>query len=152
MCAVQKDTICAFDGIVIPGLGAARGNLAAQLPKIAAEYPSVKDCYAGTINIQLDEPLYIIKPDYKTKLIEWMPGCSEKFNFTVVQFECPIGSQHSVAWIYNPNLSPHRFDDLTVELIAPYLPGVAKGQACRLHLPKNRLGERRRFKRVSWPA
>lgn len=136
MSNIKNDRIKIFDGRISLGLGAARGNLAAQLPKIALEYPAIKDCYFGSINIKLDQPLHIAKADHTTQPIEWMPGVLEKFSLTEVEFEYPIDGPRHTVWVYSAELSPHRFNKSRIEIIAPIIPGIAVGKLCRLYIPR----------------
>lgn len=142
---VKNDRIKIFEGRIGLGLGAGRGNLAAQLPRIALEFPAIKDCYFGTINLKLTQPLHISKADHTTKSIEWMKGVSEKFSLIEVEFEYPTDGPHYKAWIYKPQYSPHRLNQFTAEIIAPPIPEVTIGQTFRLYISrsKGRIGSQK---------
>lgn len=135
---VKNDRIRIFEGHIGLGLGAARGNLAAQLPKIALEYPAVKDCYFGSINVKLVQPLYISKTDHTTKPIEWMPGVREKFSLTEIEFEYPLDGPRYKVWLYSPQHSPHRLNSHRAEIIAPVIPDIDIGKPCRLHISRSK--------------
>jgi hypothetical protein len=83
-------------GIHQKGTGTATPNLATQLPLIAKEFPEVAACHHGTINLNLDSPLFVIAPDHRTKPIHWndkdFPD-GEVFDWLRIRIEAPGGSQ-----------------------------------------------------------
>ena len=66
-------------------------NLDAQVPKIAEEFPELKDCYHGTINVELDVPLFVVAPDHRTKPIHWDDAFpdGEVFDLLRIWFQAP---------------------------------------------------------------
>jgi len=59
---------------VIKGLGAATANLKKQLPPIAEEFPEVRDCFHGTLNVELERGLLVLSADHRTKPVNWDPA------------------------------------------------------------------------------
>jgi hypothetical protein len=123
-----------IDGRIVPGYQAAAGNLAKQLPLVQKEFKPVQGCHPGSINVLLTCPLRIVDPDFTTTSIQWDQNQYEKFNLTEVEFECPIGGWHYKAWIYDPQHSPHRFNDYITEVISRPITGASYGVQCRIHL------------------
>jgi len=122
-------------GVVVKGFGEATSTLTAQLPHFAPLFPEVAHCYAGSINVQLEEGLRVFSPDFETQPIRWSEK-TEVFGFLRIAFEGPIGSRHQPAWIYIPHLSPHYYNPFCIEVIAQKLDGIAYGTICRVHIAK----------------
>jgi hypothetical protein len=120
-------------------LNAAHGNLAVQLPLIAAEFPEVAACHYGTINVELAVPLFVIAPDHRTQAIHWndagFPN-GEVFDLLRIQFEAPLDAGPVNAWLYIPQGSPHRRTPCIHEVIAPHL-NIAAGVQCRIRINRN---------------
>jgi hypothetical protein len=113
-------------------------NLLKQLPLVEKEFPDIKGSYPGTMNVLLRAALRVYDPDFTTTSISWLlPGQSEKFNLTKINFECPIGMNYP-AWIYDPHDSPHRFNDYLVEVISQKIPGVTYGMECQINLLRSK--------------
>jgi hypothetical protein len=128
-------------GRIISGFGIASGNLEKQLPLIAEEFPEIAACHAGSINMMLDFPLRIDKPDFITTTIDWGEQ-QEIFHLTRIRLEPvidrAIGGRSSLlhaAWIYGPQNSKHRQDPFHVEVIAEKLE-LSGATHCRVHLGK----------------
>jgi hypothetical protein len=128
-------------GRIIHGFGIASGNLEKQLPLIAEEFAEVADCHRGSINLQLDYPLRIDKPDFISSLIDWGEQ-QEIFHLTRIHIE-PLTNparphdnfpQHR-AWIYGPQNSKHRQDPFHLEIIAAKLE-LSTATHCRIHLTR----------------
>ena len=126
-------------GRIIPGFGIAAGNLQKQLRLIAEEFPEIAGCHRGSINLQLDYPLRIDRPDVVTSLIDWGEQ-QEIFHLTRIRIE-PLTDpqqprdnlpQHP-AWIYGPQNSKHRQDPFHLEVIAQTL-DLSTATHCRIHL------------------
>jgi hypothetical protein len=128
-----------IEGKVVRGCQVAQQTLAKQIPLIAPEFPEIEKCHHGSMNIELECGLGIIKHDHETGLIIWegLPG--EQFGFLRIRLEFPIdGSQHT-AWIYTPYNSPHRQNRRQVEVIAAIIENVEYGSQCRIHIPLRNL-------------
>jgi hypothetical protein len=107
---------------VIKGLGAATANLKKQLPPIAEEFPEVRDCFHGTLNVELERGLLVLSADHRTKPVNWDPAHApgEVFDFLRIRFEAPEGSEAIPAWLYIPHNSDHRMD-LSDEKLTAFL-------------------------------
>jgi hypothetical protein len=128
-------------GRIIPGFGIAAGNLDKQLPLIAEEFPEIELCHRGSINMLLDYPLRIDKPDFITTTIDWGEQ-QETFHLTRIRIEPIIDPDNPAmafpqhpAWIYGPQNSKHRQDPFHIEIIAEKL-ALANATHCRLHLAR----------------
>jgi hypothetical protein len=130
--------------ITIPGLrragmNAAHGNMAIQLPLIAAEFPEVANCHHGTINVELAAPLFVVGPDHRTRAIHWddagFPD-GEVFDLLRIQFEAPHDAPVVDAWLYIPHGSPHRRTPFMHEIIAPHL-NIPAGVQCRIRIDRH---------------
>ena len=119
-------------GELVKGWGAAAGTVKKQLPKLVKYEPRLKDCHHGTINVRLDEPLFVRQWDTVTDPIRWHDedtGNGERFGLLSVTFI--HRSTNTPAWIYDPHGSPHRADPFLVEVLAPKL-DVQHGDRCVL--------------------
>lgn len=132
----QSDTV--IDATIQSGWGAARRSLAVLKPHLRGYLPQIDQCYDGTINLRLDQPLRVLNPDLETDPIQWGgPGtATEVFGFQEIEFEFPIGGPRHRAWILIPHNSPHFNDLFGAEVIAAQIPGVKASERCRIHIPK----------------
>lgn len=125
-------------GTIQKGFGGASGNLVTQLPQIAQGFPEVKDCFLGTLNVELERPLLVLSPDHRTKSIDWdsanHPG-GEVFDILRIRIEAPPGSSPMPAWLYIPHNSDHRKNLRIHEAIAPKLQ-VSVGGQCIIHIDR----------------
>ena len=125
-----------IDGLCAPGYGRAAGDLAFQIPRFAVDFPEVDDCHLGTINLILDRPLLVAKPDYR-KQVAWGtdPSQLHGFDFLRIEIEAPIGAAPVRAWLYIPHRSLHRKHLNVHEVIAAKLP-IKHGDRCRLRIDR----------------
>lgn len=106
-------------GTIRKGCGFAAGCLTLQFPHVIKEFPEIRECHMGTINVVLDISLIVVAPDYRTQRIAWDPSrpeIIEDFGFLRIQFEHPSSGQSAPAWIYISSGSPY-----------PALPAHARG-------------------------
>ena len=97
-------------------------NLARFQKRLLIEHiPEIEDCFNGTINVKLNVPLYVSRPDLTTPPIEWRPGTIEQFSFLRVKFTCPRDAAPIACWLIIPHDSPHRADAQSHEILAPRL-------------------------------
>jgi hypothetical protein len=122
-------------GIHQKGTGTATTNLATQLPLIAREFPEVAACHHGTINLNLDSPLFVIAPDHRTKQIHWndkdFPD-GEVFDWLRIQIEAPVGASPVNAWLYIPHGSIHRGTPTVHEVMANQRLNTSLGTKCKI--------------------
>jgi hypothetical protein len=124
-----------ISGRIIRGYGWATGYLGKQIPLIAKEFPEIRRCHRGSINVRLDRALRIKRPDFVTSEIDW-GVMREVFHFTRIELEIPGKKPRRYkAWIYGPQNSPHRGDPFHVEVIAQK---IALGKNRRVQIRINR--------------
>ena len=111
-------------GIYQPhGLGEAGLCIEKQKPLLAKYFPEILDCYSGTLNFTLEEPLIINHPDVKTPRLFWKDNYpAEDFGFTKVylHFEKFSKDHQITGWIYQAMFSPFAPDPFLIEVVAPF--------------------------------
>ena len=119
----------------VPGLGAANGTLARQLPLISQDFPEVADCHPGTINLELECPLEVTQPDHRTAPLAWTPSGRTTEVFDLVRIELEFGPLPTrvPAWLYVAHGSPHRCTPTVHEVIARQL-NLSEVRECQVHL------------------
>lgn len=112
-----------LDGRIVSGRGSATVALAMQQAYFLHLLPMLSDYHLATINIKLDEALFVSEWNLESPAIFWFkpnPSFKEKFSFMHVDLVYN-GNQISDAILYHPHKSPHRENPYVIELIAPYL-------------------------------
>ncbi|MBF0547004.1 MAG: hypothetical protein HQM08_21360 [Candidatus Riflebacteria bacterium] len=110
-------------GKVQRGLGEAHKTLKEQMPYFEKVCPELAKCQLGTINIRLEKPVVVVKPDFQTEAVPWHPALKlikkgEKFSFVKVKLKVE-GREAVDAWIYKAQFSPYREDPFIIEVLAP---------------------------------
>ncbi len=125
-------------GSVEHGLAFATHNLELQLPAIAREFPEVEDCYLGTTNLRLKEPVEITRPDHRSHPIKWNSDWpAEIFEFVRIRFRPSSAETWVDGWLYIPALSPHRVDPHKQEvLLREWVSGLEVGSLCQIEVPQ----------------
>jgi CTP-dependent riboflavin kinase len=128
-------------GTIVNGIGAAKGALQLQIPLLKDLLPqmwgSLSKCYAGTINIELVYPLVIEKPSHKSPPLQWDKGVPlEEFAFTEAELEIRRTHTLQKGWIYQPSLTPHRFNKRQIEFVCPKL-AFSQGDDCEVRIPRD---------------
>lgn len=120
---------------VVSGIGAATRNLALQLPLFSQTFPEVAGCHAGTINLLLEQPLTVIRPDHRTAPLAWIPDrpSTEIFDFVRIGLELPHLSAPVPAWLYVAHRSPHRRTPTIHEVITTPM-DLAGVTNCRIRI------------------
>ena len=106
------------------GLGIGTETVAAQMPLLVRTFPEITHCFLGTINVELQQPLVVERPDHQTGDITWLFNGSpvtERFGFLRIVFEAPPGGSRVPAWLYIASGSPHRQTRRIHEVLAPRL-------------------------------
>ncbi len=106
------------------------GTIARQLPHFRKLGLELGDCWPGTLNLSV-EPLRlaIVRPAYLFASVDWDEnGPPETFSFS----RCRVrtGELEVAGWIYypHPETKPRHFQPPgVVEILAPWLPGIAYG-------------------------
>lgn len=112
-----------INGKIIKGRGSAATALRMQHPYFLHLLPELTSYYLATLNVELEEALYVTAWDFETQPIYWFepnPSFKEKFSFMRVRL-IYNGDLTINAVLYHPDKSPHRENPYVIELIAPYL-------------------------------
>jgi hypothetical protein len=122
------------------GIGTATGNLAKQWPELIKYVPELKECFQGTINIDLLIPILVLNPQRVVPPFEWKPGHIEGFGMLEIKFEWPIETEPVQAWVYLAQRAFHRYNMMRAEVITKHiglLPPkqqfTEENRRCRLH-------------------
>jgi hypothetical protein len=124
--AGERCAVIVLRGRIVKGLGSAARVLPLQAPLLARLFPQIARLHLATINVLLESPLRIEKPDIVTDPIDWRDR--EVVHITQARFQ-PVrltqtGYQPGTpcdAWIYSPQHSVHRANPYHVEIMAPKL-------------------------------
>jgi hypothetical protein len=129
-----------IDGIVVDGLKKASSFIPLQKPLLVQHFSGIQRCHDGTINLQLSSPLQVRLPDIVTPPLAWHPNHpnhNERFGITEIELE--VNAKRYKAWLYTPEHSPHRFDDLIAEVITETIGGIVTGLKCAIYIRRSRL-------------
>lgn len=132
-------------GQVMPGHGVAsgrahhspypQGSVSMQLPFFKALGLDLSDCWAGTVNVSIAPKTWALtRADYCFEHLAWTHlHPPETFSFVRVQLSWQ--GREVNAWVYRPHpetKSTHYQAPAVIELIAPYLNGLAYGDFVNL--------------------
>nr|WP_262384512.1 glycosyltransferase family 9 protein [Pseudomonas fragi] len=133
--APEPEELLSIRARIVPGLGVAKGTLVRQLPLISQGFPEVADCHPGTINLELEFPLTVTQPDYRTAPLAWTPSgrTTEVFELVRIELELDQLPARVPAWLYVAHGSPHRSTPAVHEVIARQI-NLSEVRECRLHL------------------
>lgn len=127
----------ALEACIISGLGVANETLSRQLPLISKYFPEVNSCYRGTINLEVECPLIVTTPDYRTEPLAWTPSGKTTEVFDLLRIELELQTDQKTrrvpAWLYIAHSSPHRRTPTIHEVIAKPL-NLTDVVSCRIHL------------------
>ena len=125
-----------IEGRIVRGYGWATKYLKIQIPLIVRQFPEIDVCHRGSINVLLDTPLRINRPDFITRRIDW-GRMKEVFHFTRIEFQLLNGRKtvKHRAWIYGPQNSPHRTNPFHIEVIAPKI-ALGRTKRCRIRIDR----------------
>lgn len=102
-------------GQIQSGIGRAQNMLPQQKPFLRTYVQDIDNFFNGTINVLLERPLIIFRPEILTPDFTYSNGKKERFGFQKIKFE--VGDNEHDAWIYIPYCSPHRSNPFLVEII-----------------------------------
>ena len=133
--APEPEELLSIRARIVPGLGVAKGTLVRQLPLISQGFPEVADCHPGTINLEVEFPLTVTQPDYRTAPLAWTPSgrTTEVFELVRIELELDQLPARVPAWLYVAHGSPHRSTPAVHEVIARQI-NLSEVRECRLHL------------------
>ncbi len=130
-----------LDGVVIAGHGVAgggaadspypAGSISLQQPHFLSAGIDLSPYFSGTLNVDLAPH----KPPQSNRVVfdgmlHWYGDISERF--TLAKVECRVGgSEVEGLWYYpHPETKPAHFQrETVVELLLPYVEGIAAGDA-----------------------
>lgn len=138
-------------GRIVPGHGVAsgRGNtpypagsIAMQRPFFAARGLDLGDCHDGTINVSIAPRRWrLTAPAWRFEHVEWTSlHPPETFSFAPCRIAC--GGHAVGGWIYQPDpltKRTHFHDDALIEVLAPWLPGIAPGVTVSLQVDRRHI-------------
>ena len=133
-------------GTVVTGYGVASGQadgapeggtIAAQLPHFAARGLDLSHCYPGTLNVSIAPRRWAMAHPAETfPMVRWSETVpAETFSFSPCRVE--FGTHRVEGFVYypHPETKPDHFHPPTVvEVIAPFIGGLAAGASVRLLL------------------
>jgi hypothetical protein len=126
-----------FEVVVMGGLGAASNTVALQAPLLRPYFPEIDKCRHATINFGLPVPLQVRLPDIVTPPLPWPGnGSAERFGITKIRLTLLDDARPHDAWIYTPELSPHRSNDRMIEVLTEPLSGIRVGAKCRIYIER----------------
>ena len=110
-------------GKIQRGLGESSNTVSEQMPLFKKCFPEIGKCFEGTINILLQQPLVILKPDFTTEPLPWHPAFKiikggEIFKFLRIILSVE-GYEPVRAWIYKAQFSPYYKNPYYIEVLAP---------------------------------
>jgi len=119
----MKNQKIKFNAKIVSGLGAASGTLKRQIPLIREQFDFIQNCWPGTINLRLSEPVILLNVDFETTPIAWTPSGrkAESFGFIEIALAFPGSLKMFQGWLYLASNSPHRHDNHTFEVITQKL-------------------------------
>jgi hypothetical protein len=124
-------------GTIANGIGAAHKRIAVQMPYLL-QFFDLSEFYRGTINVQLDEPLFITQFDVSSPPIKWHPSeDSDRFSFLKVgfQLDTPSFGDPVDAVIYHAAASPYRSDPRFVEIMTRKL-DIGHHSRCSIYVDR----------------
>jgi hypothetical protein len=132
-----------IDATICSGYGVASKNIKFQMPQLIWLFPEIKDIYTASINVLLDQPLYISKCDCTTLPIPWWDvdhthsgrWATEQFCFVRIHLEYPVHTKPHKAWFYIGHHSSYFFDPKRFEIITEKIEGLKSGERCQVHIP-----------------
>ena len=112
-------------GKIVPGFSGAAGSIKKQKPFLQSYIPDISSVHDGTINVQLESPLFVREYDIETPPIEWVTGFWEIFRIIRARIQlCPCEPSFGNAipcLLYFAEASPHHFNPYLVEVVTKEL-------------------------------
>lgn len=136
---IFKEKMVVIKGRIRSGTRSATGNIAKQKEYIKEFFPDIETYFNGTINLLLETPFNIYKPDVVTPPLEWSPNFHEKFGFLKIKFES-IPKQTSMpldALIYIPYKSPHFENPFYKEIMLKTKIDLTGIEFCKIYIDKH---------------
>lgn len=133
--------------VVVAGHGVASGRakqdqfpggaIRLQTPVFARLGVDLSSFHPGTINVDVSpHRVEVTAPRHRLELVEWMVGYpAETFSFVDMQIRVGSTSCDALLFYPHPETKPEHFQDPSVlEVLAPYIAGVAVGDAVEVRL------------------
>ena len=135
-------------GTIFKGMDAAHRSIEVQMEHLLPHF-DLSGFYIGTINVHLDDPLFITQFDVSTPPIKWHPyEDTDRFSFLRVGFQLdtpnfgnPVDAviYHAAASPHHAAASPQRSDPRFIEIMTRKL-NIGDNLRCFIHV--NRSSER----------
>jgi hypothetical protein len=122
-----------FNGIICKGYGFASLAIATQMPELVKYDVNLANCHPGTLNILLDEPLFVRRWDIQTQPIPSVGPLKEGERIDLLRIGFLYEGRTIAAWLYSPHGSPHRSNPFLIEILAPRL-NVKIGDLCAFEI------------------
>ncbi len=132
-------------GTVKKGCGAAHQTIAVQREHLLKAFPDLSKFHVGTINVYLDDPLFITQFDVSTPPIKWHHSQdTDRFSFLRVGFQLdtpgfgtPVEAviYHAAASPHHAAASPYRSDPRFIEIMTRKL-DIPHDSRCSIHVTR----------------
>lgn len=131
------------------GLGKASEFLPLQLPLIIKTFPEIAGVFPGTLNVELDVPLVVLRPDHRTEPLRWHEELPEPeaFDLLRIDFQASEGAPRIRSWLYLPHRSPYRECPRWHEVLAPRVE-IPVDSRCLIHIDRDHV----QLPLPYWPA
>lgn len=117
------------------------GSIALQTPFFRDRGLDLSPYFPGTLNLSIHpQQFQLTQPQYTFRQVAWFPGIPpEDFSFSVCQLETHQGDRpQGLIYYPHPETKPDHFQDPSIiEVLAPFLPGLAAGDRLTLGLNPN---------------
>ena len=141
-------------GILVKGYGVASGpsadypygSLERQIPIFKGRGLDISDCFAGTLNIDIQPVTFeLVRPEFTFRDVRWTDmHPPEHFSFSRCSFR--HADARYEGWIYypHPETKQRNFHNPSLmEIIAKYIPGVAIGDTFEIAVNPARVALKR---------
>ena len=118
------------------GCGGAGECLKKQVAKVSETFPEFSGIHCGTINVTLERPLIVFRPDHRTPPIDWLGDGShiEIFDFLKVRLEVK-GISHR-GFLYIPQNGGYRQMPHIHEVVLLEKIDIQDGEICSIHMDR----------------
>lgn len=120
------------------------GSIALQTPFFQALGLDLSDCFAGTLNVDISPQQFTLQQaDHTFRQVKWFENAPpEDFSFVRVQLltDERAPARSVPGWIYypHPETKPAHFQDRsTLEILAPWVEGLAYGASVELQVSED---------------
>jgi len=98
-----------------------------QVPEVVKTFPEISEFYAGTLNVQLDQPLVVVRSDHTARAL------GEVIDIVCVQLE--VKEKMHSGWLWVAKTSPLRKTPDVHEFVLPKPKiDIQDGEQCIVHI------------------